>query len=54
MSAIRTSHEQGKASLAMRTTLSGSETKPRRVPEKAADSMGNRNLDSNKIKESGV
>jgi hypothetical protein len=39
MFAIITSHEQGNASPAMNTTLSGSKTKSRRVRANAADSM---------------
>jgi hypothetical protein len=39
MFAILTSHERENASPAMKITLSGRKTKPKRVPAKAWDSM---------------
>jgi hypothetical protein len=52
MFAIPTSHEQGNASPAMNTILSGSKTKSRCVPANAADSIRDSELDSKKIDES--
>jgi heat shock protein HspQ len=51
---ILTSHEQGNASPAMNTTLSGSKTKSRVVPAKAVDSIRDSELDSNEIDESDL
>jgi hypothetical protein len=47
-----TSHERGNASPAMNTTPSGSKTKSRPVPAKAADSIRNTDVESNEIDES--
>jgi hypothetical protein len=52
MFTILTSHKRGNASAAMNTTLSGSKTKLRLVPAKAADSIRDTEVESNDIDES--
>jgi hypothetical protein len=51
---IRTLHERGNASPAMNMTLSGSKTKPRRVPAKAVGSIRDSEFDSNEIDKSDL
>jgi hypothetical protein len=52
MPTILTLHERGNASPTMNITLSGSKTKLRHVPAKAADSIRDTELDPNKLDES--
>jgi hypothetical protein len=54
MFVILTSHERGNASPAMKTTLTGSRTKSRLVPAKAADSIRDTDFDSNKTHENNM
>jgi hypothetical protein len=54
MFTILTSHERGNASAAMNTTLSGSKTKSRCVPAKAADSIRDTDVESNEIDKNDV